>query len=124
MVKRTLLCVGFWWLIASAAARAVDLTAAFGSGAVTRGSLSSGCQLLASHAGSTFANAVNLIANGTDSAVITVMCQGVSFTQTIPIITVNGTDVANVKFPQTVTSSAPGVWVINIGTSSLSVIAQ
>lgn len=109
-------------------AAAVDLATAFGvagAGFPAPRTFANDCHFQATHAGNPSLGQVNITANGTDSAVITLLCSGVSFTGTLPSIDVNGHQVSSVAFPQIVTSSAAGVWTVTVaGQIQFTVTAQ
>jgi hypothetical protein len=105
-------------------ARAVDLATAFGVAGLPTNVQFNTCQFQAVHAGSTSLGEVTIAANGSDSATITLVCNGISVTTSLPSISVNGHQVNSVSFPQTVTSSAAGVWRMIVGPLTFTVTAQ
>jgi nitrous oxidase accessory protein NosD len=117
-----------FWFTAVRPVAAVDLATAFGvSGAPLPTPVfpGPGCRFTATHAGNTSIDQVSISANGSDSAVVTLSCNGVSVTAALPSIEVNGHQVNNVAFPQTVTSSAPGIWTVTVaGKIQFTVTAQ
>lgn len=105
-------------LFVSQSAWAVDLATAFGvAGLPPAISAVSGnvCHFSATHNGVPSADQtfIAITANGTDNATISLICNGVSFTSSIPNVSVGGKTGA-VTLPQTVTSSGPGSWTLII----------
>lgn len=97
-MKKILLALTF--LLLPAVAGAVDLVAVFGGG-ITNCSFS--------------ATKVSLTANNTDSSTLTLMVNGMAYSGTVQVTETTQNKVVNgVTFPQTVTASAPGTWVLSI----------
>ena len=123
-----------FWLLAltllalASPANAVDLATAFGVAGAPLSNLTTpghACFFQATHGSSIAIGEVTITANGSDSAVVTLLCNGVSITATLPSIDVNGHQVSSVAFPQTVTSSAPGSWTVTVaGKIQFTVVAQ
>lgn len=128
-VNRSIVAVAICCLLTlgvSPAAHAVDLTMAFGAGQSIAAIAPQYCQVQATHGSSqVLTGSVVITHGGSDSAVISVSCLGTAITGSFPSITVNGVGVSNVAFPQTVTSTASGVWVVQIGSlGAFTIIAQ
>jgi nitrous oxidase accessory protein NosD len=127
-MRRVWLALSIFLLGLPRPALAVDLATAFGVGGAPLPAPvfpGPGCAFSATHAGGTSLLGVNITANGIDSAVVTLLCNGVSVTASLPSIEVNGHQVNNVAFPQTVTSSAAGVWTVTVaGKIQFTVTAQ
>jgi hypothetical protein len=93
---------------------AVNLSTAFGVSGIPTAVQTNNCYFLSTHGTSQSINSATITADGIDSAVIQLICNGVPMTTTIPSFSVNGNQVTNVAFPQTVTASAPCSWTIHL----------